>query len=89
MYITTDMIITAGAVLGVVSSACAVLFAMHKRYLKQNQQAEEIQRIKDEQTLIFYALLACLDGLQQLGANHTVPEMKGKLEKYLNVSAHK
>ena len=89
MYIDTQFIITAGAVIGAVSAISGLLFSIYRRYLKQNQQAEEIKGIKDEQTLIFYALLACLDGLQQLGANHTVPDMKSRLEKHLNVNAHK
>jgi hypothetical protein len=89
MYITAESVITAGAVLGVIASAFTLLFSVYRHYLKQNKQAEEIQKIKDEQTLIFYALLACLDGLQQLGANHSVPETKGKLEEYLNINAHK
>lgn len=89
MYITAEDIITIGAVMGVIASLFAFLFSAYRRYLKQNKQSEEIERIKGEQTLICYALLACLDGLQQLGANHTVPEMKGKLEEHLNVNAHK
>ena len=89
MYITAELIITVGAVFGVISSLFALVFSIYRRYLKQNKQAEEIKGIKDEQTLIFYALLACLDGLQQLGANHTVPETKGKLEEHLNINAHK
>ena len=47
-----------------------------------------IQRIKDENCLICFGLSACLDGLQQLGANHTVPVAKDKLDKYLNQQAH-
>ena len=35
-----------------------------------------------------YALQACLDGLEQLGANHNVPEAKDKLSKYINQQAH-
>ncbi|MBE6649389.1 MAG: branched-chain amino acid ABC transporter permease [Ruminococcaceae bacterium] len=89
MYITANTIITAGAVIGALGSIFALIFSLYRRYLNQNKQADEIKRIKDEQTLIFYALLACLDGLQQLGANHTVPEMKGKLERHLNENAHK
>ncbi len=89
MYITTEIIITAGAVIGALSAIFTLLFSIYKRYLKQNKQADEIKCIKEEQTLIFFALLACLDGLQQLGANHSVPEMKSKLEKHLNVKAHK
>ncbi|MBO7254399.1 MAG: branched-chain amino acid ABC transporter permease [Clostridia bacterium] len=89
MYITPENIITFGAVLGSLSAIFTLLFALYRRYLKQNKQADEIKCIKEEQTLIFFALLACLDGLCQLGANHTVPEMKSKLEKYLNENAHR
>lgn len=32
---------------------------------------------------------ACLDGLQRLGANHSVPLEKNKLDKYLDQQAHK
>ena len=39
---------------------------------------------RKELTLIVYALSACLDGLGQLGANHTVPVAKDKLDKYIN-----
>lgn len=45
--------------------------------------------MKEENTLMCYALMACLDGLMQLGANHTVPVAKEKLDKYLNQQAHK
>jgi hypothetical protein len=57
--------------------------------LKQEKQDEEIKNIKEEDKLICYALSACLDGLMQLGANHTVPVAKDKLDKYLNQQAHK
>ena len=43
---------------------------------------------RKELTLIVYALSACLDGLGQLGANHTVPVAKDKLDKYINKQAH-
>jgi hypothetical protein len=89
MLITVESIITAGAVVGAVSAMSAIIFAIYRRYLNQNRQAEEIKNIKDEQTLMFYALLACLDGLAQLGANHSVTETKCKLEKHLNINAHK
>ena len=49
---------------------------------------KDIRSIKEEQTLICFALKACLDGLEQLGANPTVPLAKDKLEKYLNQKAH-
>lgn len=64
-------------------------FKVHKWYLKQEKQDEEIRQIKEEDTLICYGLIACLDGLIQLGANHNVPIAKEKLDKYLNQQAHK
>lgn len=66
-----------------------VIFACYRWYLRQNKQDDDIKAIKEENTLICYALQACLDGLEQLGANHTVPKAKEKLEKHLNVSAHR
>ena len=68
---------------------CGVIFACYRWYLKQNKQNADIKAIKEENTLICFALRACLDGLEQLGANHTVPVAKEKLEKHLNILAHK
>ena len=56
--------------------------------LKQRHE-EDVAQIQEENCLICYALAACLDGLMQLGANHTVPLAKEKLDKYLNQQAHK
>ena len=80
--IVASLITATGVILGLLSK-------VHKWYLKQEKQDEEIKQIKEEDTLICYALSACLDGLQQLGANHTVPDAKDKLDKYLNKQAHK
>ena len=77
-----SLITALGVILGVV-------FKAHEWYMMQKQQGKEIQRLKKENTLICYALSACLDGLTQLGANHTVPLAKEKLDKYLNQEAHK
>jgi hypothetical protein len=84
-----DTIITISAVLGATVTILGVLFAAYKWYLKQENQDKDIAKIKEENTLICFALSACLDGLQQLGANHTVPVAKDKLDKYLNQQAHK
>lgn len=81
--LTTASLITA---LGVIFG---VAFKVHKWYLKQKKLEKEIEQIKEEDKLICYALSACLDGLLQLGCNHTVPDAKDKLDKYLNQQAHK
>lgn len=82
-------IITGASLMTALGVILGVVFKVHKWYLKQKQLEKEIKQIKEEDTLICYALSACLDGLQQLGCNHTVPDAKDKLDKYLNQQAHK
>ena len=87
--VSADTIITIAAVIGALGVIFGVVFAVYRWYLKQEKQDKDITRIKEEDTLIVFALSACLDGLQQLGANHTVPIAKDKLDKYINQQAHK
>lgn len=82
-------IITGASLITALGVILGFVFKVHKWYLKQEKQDKEIKQIKEEDTLICYALSACLDGLMQLGANHTVPDAKEKLDKYLNQQAHK
>lgn len=88
MTISAQTIISAAALIGAIGAIFGLIFAVYRWYLRQNKDTEEIKRLKKENTLICYALSACLDGLIQLGANHTVPKAKDKLDKYLNQSAH-
>lgn len=87
--INADTIITAAAIITALGVIFGAVFAVYRWYLKQEKQDKDIARIKEEDTLIVFALSACLDGLQQLGANHTVPIAKDKLDKYINQQAHK
>lgn len=87
--ISADTIITIAAVITALGVIFGVVFAVYRWYLKQEKQDKDIAHIKEEDTLIVFALSACLDGLQQLGANHTVPIAKDKLDKYINQQAHK
>lgn len=88
MYITWQTVITAGAVLAALSAIFGVFCTVYKWYLRQKQQDVEIKAIQEEQCLLTYGILACLDGLQQLGCNHTVPETRDRIEKHLNRKAH-
>ena len=99
MYVSWQTIITAGAVVSALGLLLGIILKIYKWYLEQKEHKREItslkehheadvQRIKDENCLICFGLSACLDGLQQLGANHTVPVAKDKLDKYLNQQAH-
>lgn len=88
-------IITAGAVVSAVLLliGCAVkLFRWVNHQAEQDERMDRIEKAaaseRKELTLIVYALSACLDGLGQLGANHTVPVAKDKLDKYINKQAH-
>ena len=88
MYIDANTIIMAASLLGAVAVLLGGLFSAYKWYLKQNKQDEDIAKIKEEQCLLTYGILACLDGLEQLGCNHKVTEAKGKFDKYINKKAH-
>lgn len=89
IQMTANTIITAAAVLSAVIALLGAVFAVHRWYLKQEKQDQDIRQIKEENTLLVYGLRACLDGLEQLGANHTVPDAKNKLDKYINQQAHR
>ena len=84
-----ELIIKIASVIGAVGVIGGVIFGVYRWIMKQNRQGIDIRQLKEENTLICYALSACLDGLEQLGANHTVPKAKAELEKYLNKAAHK
>ena len=87
--ISIDTLITIAAAISALGVIFGLVFAIYRWYLNQETQDKDIARIKEEDTLIVFALSACLDGLQQLGANHTVPIAKDKLDKYINKQAHK
>ena len=91
MTVTIDAntIITAAAVITAVTVVGGLIFRIYQWYLGRKKANTDITRIKEENCLICFALSACLDGLTQLGANHTVPIAKDKLDKYLNQQAHK
>lgn len=81
VYLTVGIIVAAITIMG-------GIFIVVKFVLKIKGLIKEVEALKEEDTLICYALSACLDGLIQLGANHTVPIAKDKLDKYLNKKAH-
>lgn len=88
MYVNTNTIITAASLITALAVIFSTVFSVYRWYLKQNKQDNEIKKIKEEQCLLTYGIMACLDGLQQLGANHTVPEVRMRIEKHINKQAH-
>ena len=97
--VTWQSVITSAAFVGAVI-ALATYFSNVVRWVdKQNQQDEEIQKLKkhheddmasirEEQTLLMYGVLACLKGLKEKGCNGPVTEAINRYEKYLNEKAH-
>lgn len=88
MYIDTNAIITAASVVSAVVVIFSAIFAVYKWYLKQNQQDQEIEKMKSEQCLLTYGILACLKGLKEQGCNGPVTEAIDKIEKHINKQAH-
>ena len=86
--ISAQTIITLAALLAAVVAIFKYYNKVYDLVKHQKTQDTDIVTIKKEQTLLVYAMQACLDGLQQLGANHTIPEAKAKLDKYINQQAH-
>lgn len=88
MYVDTNTIIEAGKVIGALVLIGGLLISIYKWYARQNKQDVELKKMKEEQCLITYGLLACLKGLKEQGCNGPVTEAIDKLEKYLNKAAH-
>jgi len=87
--LTPAVVITAASMVTAIIVLFTNVFKIYNWYKKQNAQDKDIKSIKEEQCMICYALLSCLDGLKQLGANGNVTATHSKLEKHLNQSAHK
>ena len=98
--LTWQTIITAASVFGAVVAIVAY-FAKAVRWVdKQNEQDEEIRKLKqhheddikslrEEQALLIEGILACLMGLTEQGCNGPVTKAIEKYNKYLNEKAHK
>ena len=88
VYISVGTIITAASLLTAIAAIFSAIFAVYRWYLKQNRQDEEIKKMKTEQCLLTYGILACLKGLKEQGCNGPVTEAIDKLEKHINKQAH-
>jgi len=75
-------LVTALGVIGGVVLWCIKFVQRSKR------QHEELKAILQEQTLICYGLLACLQGLKEQGCNGPVTEAMNRIEEHLNQAAH-
>lgn len=81
-------IITAAAVVTGLTVLGTTAVKIVQFWLEQKNQEQEIDHVKREMGLICYGVLACLDGLKQMGCDGNVTQAKNDLEKYLNKTAH-
>ena len=88
MYVDVNTIIMAGSLLTAVVVSFSAIIEVYKWHIKQNKQDVEIERVKSEQCLLTYGILACLKGLKEQGCNGPVTEAIDKIEKHINKQAH-
>lgn len=88
MYVDVNTIITAASLIAAIGAIFSVVFAVYRWYLRQNRQDVEIEKMKSEQCLLTYGILACLKGLKEQGCNGPVTEAIDKIEKHINKQAH-
>ena len=88
MYVNHETIVTAASVLTALVVIFSAVFAVYRWYLKQGKQDREIEKMKSEQALLTYGILACLKGLKEQGCDGPVTEAIDKIEKHINKQAH-
>ena len=100
IYISWQTVITAASAIAAVVAIYAFFAKIVLWVEKQNQQDDEIKRLKahhdqdikelkEEQTLLVKGVLACLQGLQERGCNGPVTEAIEEYKTYLNEKAHR
>ena len=88
MYLSTQTLISAAAVLAAAGALLATYNRAYNWWQRQNRQDETIAALKAEQSLLTYGVLACLKGLKEQGCNGPVSEAIGRIERHLNEKAH-
>lgn len=92
-------IVKAAEIIGACSVILGVVIGGYKLYDKlldrvdelerrMNRLERELERMKKEDTLVIFALRACLDGLKQQGCNGKVTEAFELLDNHINNAAH-
>ena len=88
MTIDLSTFITISSVLVAFGTIYKTVGKMHTWVDHQDEQDQELKRVREEQCLIIYSVLACLKGLQQQGCNGEVTKAISKIEDHINKQAH-
>lgn len=97
--LTAQTIISAGAVVTALGILIGLVVKLVHWVDEQDAQGNEIkdlkskheadmEKVREENQMQMYGILACLKGLQEQGCNGPVTEAANKIEKYLNEKAH-
>lgn len=89
MGTVSGIIISISSVITALGVILGVILSVHKWYLKQEKQDDDIKSIKEEQSLLTQGVLACLQGLKEQGCDGPVTIAIEKIENYINQQAHK
>lgn len=89
MYINAETIIKTAAVLSALCVIGGALVAVYKILESNKRQSAEINAMKEEQTIICYALQGALQGLIEQGCDGPCRDALKMLQKHLNKTAHK
>lgn len=84
-----DVLLISAELIGAVTIIFGAVFTVYRWVLKQNRQDKDIKDLKNEQTVICYGVLAALKGLSEQGCNGPVTLAIDRLEKHLNIQAHR
>ena len=83
------IIITAASVISSLVMIVSSVIAVYRWFQRQGEQDRDISRMKEEQALLTYGVLACLKGLREQGCDGPVEDAIEKIEKHINQAAHK
>ena len=84
----SSIVITLASVISSLIVIGSAVIAVIRWIQRQDTQDKEIRRMKDEQALLTYGVLACLKGLREQGCDGPVEDAIEKMEKHLNAAAH-
>jgi hypothetical protein len=77
-------IITAGSIVGALTTLCGLILIVYK-IIKRFEALEESGKLrKEESSVLIKSTFAMLDGLTQLGANGPVTKAKEELREYIS-----
>ena len=88
MIINPGIVTTVASVFSSLVVIFGAIFSIYRFVTHQSEQDREITKMKEEQQVVCYGVLACLRGLREQGCDGPVNDAINTLEKHLNEQAH-